>query len=490
LLLELAGTKLPAMPVPVLTVAQMRAWEAASWQAGRKESEVIARVGQLLAVRLRALTAPGDRILVLAGRGHNGDDARAAAGQLRDWGDRQIDLIEVNDPESALSALHSALSLRPAWIVDGLFGIGLNRPLSPEWTCLIHAVNASNRPVLAVDVPSGLNAQTGETWGVAVQARLTVTVGAPKVGLLRPKAWPYTGRLVVEPEIGLVPVPQDAELWWTLPGDFTDFPPPAQVTSHKGQRGHLLIFAGSRGYHGAAVLAARAAQRARPGLITVGTMPEVYVPVASQLQAVMVDDWRAVLAKMPRTTACLIGPGLASSDIPRDLREMAVTLWQTAPIPVVVDASALDWLPRSSAAAPALRVITPHPGEAARLLGCSAGEIQQDRPAALRALANSYGQCWVVLKGFQSLVGKDRGTIWVNSSGDAALAQGGTGDILAGYLAGLLAQPDLIPETATTIRYAVWRHGAASDTAQAIGHQCVPEELLDYLAGKKGCAMS
>jgi len=155
-----------------------------------------------------------------------------------------------------------------------------------------------------------------------------------------------------------------------------------------------------------------------------------------------------------------------------------------------VDASALDWLPRSSAAAPALRVITPHPGEAARLLGCSAGEIQQDRPAALRALANSYGQCWVVLKGFQSLVGKDRGTIWVNSSGDAALAQGGTGDILAGYLAGLLAQPDLIPETATTIRYAVWRHGAASDTAQAIGHQCVPEELLDYLAGKKGCAMS
>ena len=219
-------------------------------------------------------------------------------------------------------------------------------------------------------------------------------------------------------------------------------------------------------------------------------MPDVYVPVASQLQAVMVDDWRTVLAKMPRATACLIGPGLASSDVPGDLRETLVTLWRTAPIPVIVDASALDWLPRSSAAAPALRVITPHSGEAARLLGCSAGEVQQDRPSALRALSKSFGECWVVLKGFQTLVGQDRAAIWVNSSGDAALAQGGTGDILAGYLAGLLAQPQLIPQTATTIRYAVWRHGAASDTAEAIGHQCVTEELLDYLADKKGRPMS
>ncbi len=478
------------MPVPVLTVAQMRAWEAASWQAGRKESEVIARVGQLLAARLRALTVPGDRILVLAGRGHNGDDARAAADQLRDWGDRQIDLMEVNDPDKALTPLNSALSRRPAWVVDGLFGIGLNRPLSLEWIRLIQAVNASKKPVLAVDVPSGLNAQTGETWGAAVQARLTVTVGAPKVGLLRPEAWPFTGRLVVEPEIGLVPIPQEAELWWTIPEDFTDFPPPAPVASHKGHRGHLLIFAGSRGYHGAAVLAARAAQRARPGLITVGTMPEVYVPVASQLQAVMVNDWRSVLAKMPQATACLVGPGLASTDVPADLRDMAVTLWRTAPIPVIVDASALDWLPQSSSAVPALRVITPHPGEAARLLGCSAGEVQQDRPAALRALSKGLGECWVVLKGYQTLIGQDRSAIWVNSSGDAALAQGGTGDILAGYLAGLLAQPDLANQAEIALRYAVWRHGAAADVAETAGHQCVPEELVACLADPKGPRMA
>ncbi len=482
--LELTVVRLTVMPVPVLTVAQMRAWETASWQAGRKESEVIARVGQLLAVRLYVLTAPGDRILVLAGRGHNGDDARAAAGQLRERGDRQIELIEVTDPEGAMSVLNSALSRRPAWVVDGLFGIGLNRPLSPEWTRLIQAVNDSKLQVLAVDVPSGLNAQTGETWGVAVQACLTVSVGAPKVGLLRPEAWPYTGRVAVEPEIGLIPAPQEAELWWTLPEDFTDFPPPAPVASHKGDRGHLLIFAGSRGYHGAAVLAARAAQRARPGLIALGTMPEVYVPIASQLQAVMVDDWRAVLTKMPRATACLIGPGLASTDVPADVREMAVRLWRTAPIPVIVDASALDWLPCSSEAVPALRVITPHLGEAARMLGCSADEVQHDRPAALRALSKSRGGCWVVLKGFQTLVGQCQGVIWLNSSGDAALAQGGTGDILAGYLAGLLAQPELISQTATTIRYAVWQHGAASDNAKTIGHQYVPEELLAYLAVK------
>jgi NAD(P)H-hydrate epimerase len=471
------------MPAPVLSVAQMRAWETASWQAGRSEAEVIARVGSLLAARLRALTRPGDRLLLLAGQGHNGDDARAAVIHLRD---REVDLLTVRDPESGLAELREALARRPAWIVDGLFGIGLNRPLSPAWLALIEAINASAMPILAVDVPSGLNAQTGETFGAAVRAQITITAGAPKIGLLQPAAWPYTGRLVVEPDIGLIPAPGEAELWWTLPVDFAGFPPAPGVVGHKGDRGHLFILAGSPGYHGAAVLAARAAQRARPGLITLGTTPETYLPAAAQLQAVMVDHWPSVLARLPRASACLAGPGLAAAELPAALREAVIGLWRTATVPVVADASALDWLPAGRETAPAPRVITPHPGEAARLLGVSPAAVQRDRPAAVRTLSQSRGGCWVVLKGFQTLIGRERGPVWVNSSGDAALAQGGTGDVLAGFLAGLLAQPKLAADAEHTLRYAVWWHGAAADQLSAATAGWIPDELAAALGAPAG----
>lgn len=456
----------------------MRAWEAASWQAGRSEAEVIAKVGRLLANRLRALTSGRDRILLLAGKGHNGDDTRAVAQNLPD---REVELLEIQEPEAGLSALAQALGWRPTWLVDGLFGIGLNRPLNTAWVRLIEAINATKLPILAVDVPSGLDAQTGRTWGSAVRARVTVTVGAPKIGLLRPEAWPYTGRLVVEPDIGLLPPPTESELWWTLPEDFSGFPPQPAVAAHKGTRGHLLIFAGSRGYHGAAVLAARAAQRARPGLITLGAMPEVYVPVAAQLQAVMVDDWRGALAKLSRATGCLIGPGLAAADLPSEFRAAVVELWRNAPVPVVADASALEWLPAEAVNSQALRVITPHPGEAARLLNVGVETVQEDRPKAVRTLSRSRNHCWVVLKGFQTVVGRDHGNVWINCSGDASLAQGGTGDILAGFLAGLLAQPELANAAETAIRYGVWKHGAAADRASEHGQQWVPEELVSAL---------
>lgn len=466
------------MPVPVLSVPQVRAWEGASWQSGCLETEVIAQVGRRLARRLQELTAPGDRLLLLVGKGHNGDDTRAAAGHLPD---RQVDVLEIPEPKAGLNALKQALTRGPAWLVDGLFGIGLNRPLNEDWVRLIEAVNDARLPVLAVDVPSGLDAQTGLAWGAAVRARVTVTVGVPKIGLLNPSAWPYTGRLVVEPDIGLLPPPRESELWWTLPDDFNGFPPPPPVAAHKGDRGHLLIFAGSRGFHGAAVLAARAAQRARPGLISLGTVPEVYVPISAQLQAVMVDDWRATLSKLPRASACLIGPGLAATDLPAAFRDCMVDLWCNARVPVIADASALDWLPSGSFEPKATRVITPHPGEAARMLNIGVQAVQNDRPGTLRALSQRHKGCWVVLKGFQTLLGRNQGIIWVNPSGDASLAQGGTGDILAGFLAGLLTRPDLAAVPETAIRYGVWRHGAAADRIEATGYRWVPEELIAAL---------
>jgi NAD(P)H-hydrate epimerase len=452
----------------------MRKWEAASWQAGRSQAEVIGRVGRCLADRVRDLTRAGDRVLVLAGKGHNGDDARAALPHLAG---REVLLIEVADPRLAAAELAASLVPHPAWIVDGLFGIGLNRPQDDGRIALIASINASGVRILSVDVPSGLDAESGKPLGAAVRAELTLTVGAPKRGLLQPSAWDFTGRLEVEPDIGLAPCAEDGDLLWSLPADFDAFPPRRPVAGHKGDFGHLVILAGSKGYHGAAVLAARAAQRARPGLITLGTLPEVYIPVAAQLQGVMVDEWPAALRKLERATALLAGPGLAADQVPAELKAAVRELWQSAPVPVVVDASALDWLPAGGVATLAPRVITPHQGEAARLLGRSAAQVQANRPGSVRELSARHGGCWVVLKGFQTLVGRREGPVFVNGSGDSALAQGGTGDVLAGYLAGLLARPLDASAVGKAVRYAVWRHGAAADELARGGHLWTADEL-------------
>src|SRR5580765_1985863 len=150
------------MSVPVLTVAQMREWEQSTWASGQTEAEVIRRVGAALAQRARQLTHTGGHILILAGKGHNGDDAKASQTFLSD---REVELIEVHPPEADPKQLEAALARRPALIIDGLFGIGLNRPLSPGGIAFLDSINESHVPVLAVDVPSGLNADTGENFG-------------------------------------------------------------------------------------------------------------------------------------------------------------------------------------------------------------------------------------------------------------------------------------------------------------------------------------
>jgi NAD(P)H-hydrate epimerase len=148
---------------------------------------------------------------------------------------------------------------------------------------------------------------------------------------------------------------------------------------------------------------------------------------------------------------------------------------------VIVDASALDWLPEGPCATAALRVITPHPGEAARLLKTTTGTVQTDRVGALRALSARYGDCWVVLKGRDTLVGRSQGEVFVNGSGNPSLGQGGSGDALAGYLGGLLAQPALAAEPSLALRYGVWQHGAAADALQAARPNWIVEDLLDAL---------
>ncbi|MFN7138336.1 MAG: NAD(P)H-hydrate dehydratase [Limisphaerales bacterium] len=448
------------MGVPVITIAQMREWEAATWAAGITEKEVIDQVGRCVAERAIQLTGPSGRILLLAGKGHNGDDVRAASKFLAP---ERWDLIEVATPEETTKELSPARIQTYSLVVDGLFGIGINRPLNESWQRLIALLNNSQLPVLAVDTPSGLNADSGEVHGTAIRAEVTLTVGAPKVGLLLPGSSQWVGRLEVASNVGLIPCPCRSEMIWTEGSDFARFPPTRAVASHKGTYGHVVIYAGSLGYHGAAVLAARGAQRAQPGLVSLFTFDQVYLPIASQLQAAMVHLWREGAPMLPSTSALLFGPGLAAPDLPPLFKAELRKLWLTSPLPVIADASGLDWLPSGEIASPALRVMTPHPGEAARLLKQTTESVQSDRPATLRQLSARYGNCWVVLKGHQTLVGRSDGQIHVNSSGNPYLAQGGSGDVLAGYIAGLLAQSRLQPDPGRTIRYAVWQHGAAAD---------------------------
>lgn len=463
------------MSLPVISTAQQREWEQATWASGQTETAVIRRVGACVAQRAMQLTRAGDLILLLAGKGHNGADVRAAVSA---FSHRQVELLEVSAPAEAFPQLETALSRQPALLVDGLFGIGLNRPLDAAWLNFIARLNAARLPVLAVDVPSGLNADTGTHFGAAIQAAVTLTVGAPKRGLLPECAWPYVGRLEVAADVGLISSPPPSELNWKQPEDFRGFPPPRPVAGHKGTFGHLAILAGSVGYHGAAVLATRGALRAQPGLVTTLPLPSAYPQVAAQLQSAMVRPWSHDVLFPGDFTALLIGPGLAAPDLPPDLLVSVRKLWRDSLLPVVVDASALDWLPLDQSPKRALRVITPHPGEAARLLKTTVARVQEDRPRAVRELSRHFGNCWVVLKGHQTLMGRNDGPLCVNPSGNPHLAQGGSGDVLAGFLAGLLAQPHLQLQPDQTIPYAVWQHGAAADQLQQDSQNWTVEDLV------------
>ena len=464
------------MPVPILSVAQMRDWERSTWAAGQTEAAVIARVGEHLAQHALSMTRGGDSILILAGRGHNGDDARAMLPHLAG---REVETILIDDAKTGLPQVVCALARQPGLIVDGLFGIGLSRDLDVDWQSLIRLVNEARRKVLAIDVPSGLDAESGRPRPEAIRASVTVTVGAPKIGMLSVEAAEFVGRLEVAADVGLVPCPVRSDLEWTQAEDFLAFPPGRRMRAHKGTFGHVAIVAGSLGYHGAAVLAARGAQRARPGLITLFTQRESYAPVAAQLQSVMVHSWDGGL-EQARFTAALFGPGLAAANLPPSLPEGFVAVWTQFPGPIVVDASALDWLPPGTVV-PGCRVITPHPGEAARLLGRTVAEVQSDRSGAVRELSKRFGNCWVILKGHQTLIGRESGEIFVNSSGNPGLAQGGSGDLLAGFIVGWLAQPELQRDVLTALRYAVWEHGAAADRLSKQRKNWIIEELADEL---------
>jgi hydroxyethylthiazole kinase-like uncharacterized protein yjeF len=474
---------------PLLTAAETRAAEAEAARRGLPASILMENAGTAVAEAALTLGAPGARFLVLAGPGNNGGDGYVAARKLHGGG-RQVDVWRVGDParlkgdaernhaaaEQAGVPLHSsaaALPLRPGDVViDALFGTGLARAPDGEAADAIRAMlrwHAEEVRVLAVDLPSGLSSDTGRAFDPCVSADLTITFGTCKLGLALEPGATLAGRIEVA-DIGLAELTPST--WLIEPTDGPRWLPPRRSDTNKGTYGHLLVVAGSRGKSGAAALAGVSALRSGVGLCTVATpadalsdvqghAPElmgVALPAAAVLGPTHLD---ALLAAAEGKDALVIGPG-----IPRgpETHVLLAELLARLDVPVLLDADALNALaghPELLARSRARTVLTPHPGEMARLTGKSVGEVQGNRIAAATAFARAHHTV-IVLKGARTVVADLSGEVRVNPTGNPGMATGGTGDVLSGIVGAFLAQ-GLAPVDAASV--GVLAHGLAGDAA-------------------------
>jgi hydroxyethylthiazole kinase-like uncharacterized protein yjeF len=442
------------------------------------------------------------RPLVIGGVGMNGGDAWGVARHLlvrghrpsallvgpreRIGGDARIELdalkgmgIEVEAcPEGAALAARIA---EATLIVDGLFGTGLDRPIEGRAAEVIAAMNASGRPVAALDLPSGIAADTGQVLGVAVRASLTVTFGAMKRGLSQHPGVDHAGDVVVA-DIG-VPGPGQAGAWALDRSDVA--PSPRPLDAHKGTAGRVLVLAGSPGKTGAALLAGHGALRAGAALVTIGARGARAALDAKVIEMMTVEIPEALeaavavaRAEAAGRDACVLGPGVGTDAAARAYVErLAIEL----PLPTVLDADALTaFAGRAKAlrAAAGPRVLTPHPGEAAQLLGGAVGAIQADRFAAASEIADATGAV-VVLKGARTVVAAPGEPLEVITEGTPALATGGTGDVLAGIVAALLVHAT--PRRAAT--QAALLHALAGMRAAHGDRGLLAREVADAVPG-------
>ncbi|MBI3929414.1 MAG: NAD(P)H-hydrate dehydratase [Armatimonadetes bacterium] len=354
-------------------------------------------------------------------------------------------------------------------LVDALFGTGLTREVSGYRRAAIELMNRSGIPIVAVDIPSGIDSATGGVLGAAVRATLTVTLGLPKLGLLLDPGASHAGRLVVA-EIGF---PRALLEHPGLPGELLDSALAAQLLplrprdAHKGSCGRALLVAGSSRYPGAAGLACLGCLRSGAGLVTLATPSSVRGLLMSRvLESLTLPLDYAGSSLTPSALEQLreqarladaigLGPGLGEDNL-----EGAREIMQSADKPLVIDADALRLLTELKPIS-ASQVVTPHPGEMARMLGISAAEVQADRPRWAVAAARRFGAV-AVLKGATTVVAHPDGRFWLNTSGNPALAQGGTGDVLAGMITALIAQGGS-PLAAALC--GVHLHGLAADLA-------------------------
>ncbi len=450
------------------------------------------------------------RIVVLCGKGNNGGDglvvarllkrlgcspsvflfaaAEAARGDaavnLKRWQELGGELRLVAE-ESDWQASRGMLATADL-VVDALLGTGLSGPVEGLLRAVIEDVNqlARKAQVVAVDTPSGLPSDTTDGSGPVVRADYTVTFTAPKMGQLVSINCGCVGKLLVR-EIGtprqLLDEDPQLKLHWLEAGEFRSLPLRRRPDAHKGDYGHALIVAGSVGKTGAAVLAASGALRVGAGLVTVATPADALPIVASGLPEMMTApllgtetgsislrnlDYGRFAELMKDKSVVAIGPGLSTH---QETQQFVRTVLKDCPLPVVLDADGLNAFvghaeELSGRKTPALAV-TPHPGEMARLMGCTTKDIQGNRlEVALRAAAR-WRAC-IVLKGYRTIVATPDGRAFINSTGNPGMATGGTGDVLTGMLAGFTAQFG-IDHWERVLGFGVYLHGLAGDLAAA-----------------------
>jgi NAD(P)H-hydrate epimerase len=464
------------LPVSLYAAAQVREMDRRTIEDHDVPGyTLMCRAGQAAFAALDARW-PGRPLAVVCGAGNNAGDGYVIARLAREAG-RSVTLSALIEParlagdaRRAAEDYVAAGGVVEAWprplqdgavIVDALLGTGLDRQVEGRFAAAVDAINAADGPVLAVDVPSGLHADTGRVMGVAVAADLTVTFVGMKAGLLTGRGPALCGEVLFD-ALGAPAAVADGLVLRAqriTGSEIAACLPPRPADAHKGLSGHVLIVGGGPGMPGAARLAGEAALRAGAGLVSVATLP-AHVPVIAaarpELMCRGVESAADLAPLMERASVVALGPGLGQSDWSHVMFETVLEAGQ----PVVVDADALNLL----AGAPRRRddwVLTPHPGEAGRLLETSAGTIQDDRFTAVAGLAARYGGT-VLLKGAGTLVQTGDDTPWLCAAGNAGMAVAGMGDVLTGVIAALAAQTGDLPVAA---RCGAWVHARAGDVA-------------------------
>ncbi|WP_349431452.1 NAD(P)H-hydrate dehydratase [Methylomarinum sp. Ch1-1] len=480
-----------ALPENLYTAAQVREMDRiAIEEKGIPGIGLMAKAAGAVFEQIRLRWPELNKLVVFCGGGNNGGDGYVLA-RLALAAGCQIELVSLTGIDKlrgdALTACRDYLqnggpidSLRaqtlaePCVVVDALLGTGLDREVVGAFAEAIQAINACDWPVIAVDIPSGLNADSGQVMGCAVKADCTVSFIALKRGLFTGEANEYRGELVYSSLL----VPADVAATQAHAAKLIRKPvlPRRNRCAHKGHYGHVLLVGGDCGYSGAIRMAAEAALRSGAGLVSVATRADHSHAInigRPEIMSHAVETVEQLNALLDKANVVVIGPGLGQSSWAQALFSRAMA----EDVLCVADADALNLLAKQ----PALkhnRVITPHPGEASRLLGCSSAEIAADRFAAVTELQRRYGGV-ALLKGAGTLV-KDSQDIYLSTTGNPGMASGGMGDVLSGLIGGLLAQGMAM---AMATRLAVHAHGQAADIAAANGGErgLLASDLLAHI---------
>jgi NAD(P)H-hydrate epimerase len=460
----------------------------------------------------------GRRVVVLAGRGNNGGDGFAAARLLHckgadvhvyligskatvsgdalanltileGIGIQVIELLE----EKSLDALCADME-KAQLILDGIFGIGLNRGVSGLAGAVIERANASGKAILSIDIPSGVDGTDGTVKGACINATATVTFCLPKTGLVLHPGCEYTGRLITS-DIGM---PLCAINRQELDTDLIDTEmvspmiPCRTADSNKGDYGKVMLVTGSTGMTGSGCLASMAALRSGAGLVYAGvpeSLAQIYSSALTEPIILPLEDGGSgclagrgaaqILEHMKRMNVAAVGPGLTALT---GIKEIVEKIINESTIPLVLDADALNAISGNTGILKKLSVkaaVTPHPGEMARMTGLSIHDVQADRVGIAKKFAASHGVT-VVLKGSRTIVAQPDGHIFINTTGNAGMATAGTGDVLTGIIAGLAAQGASIGDAAVA---GVFLHGLAGDDAAAeMGpHSLLASDVIKHL---------